>query len=236
LGGESRFEVPRTILLSDWFAEIQQPYFSKFRLIPFSEYRFEVPRTILLTDWYQPVTQSHQKRRVQNDGGETRTEVVSTEIVTLDKWYNQTSQPFFNRKTNSNFGEYRFEVPRDVQVTDWFQPLSEPVRIKVKPIEGGDTRVEVVVVVPEDITVDKWYQPTQQPYFVRYFLNDGWFSFDFTIEQPPPPIPIQDVDGVRRVHNKNYEDEEKERQRIKNILNDDEIIRAILLSWLKHLN
>lgn len=237
LGGESRFELPRTILISDWFAEIRQPYFSKFRLIPFGEYRFEVPRTILLTDWYQPVSHPIQRIRQVNNGGETRTEVVAAgEIVTLDKWYQPISQPFFSTKTNSNFGEYRFEVPRTILVTDWYQPFSEPIRLKVKPIEGGDTRVEVVVVVPETITLDKWFQPTQQPYF-KIHVQQGTWEFRVEIVEESGgggggvSVVVGGGSGGGR-HHEHMSSQEDEKKFIDRLLQDDETIFAILQAFI----
>src|SRR5258708_1398547 len=69
--GEFRFEVPRTILLTDWFQETKQPYFTKRREVNTGESRFELPRSLFITDWSAEIPDQNTVRKlIRQTGGE----------------------------------------------------------------------------------------------------------------------------------------------------------------------
>lgn len=97
-GGETRFELPRTILVTDWFQPIRSPHFSKRRDYFTGEFKFELPRTVLVTDWFSQLQLPFRSKFILQQGGETRTDIFQApEIVTLDKWFQPVQQPL-NKK------------------------------------------------------------------------------------------------------------------------------------------
>lgn len=173
--GEFRFEVPRTVLLSDWFQPASEPVRRKPTQLLGGESRFEVPRTVLLSDWYQQASEPLKQKTRQVLGGDTRTDIVAaSEIITVDKWYQLPSQPYFTKRRDPNTGEFRFELPRTILLSDWFQPQSQPYFSKFRDSKSGDVRVEI-----ENITIDKWFRETSQPFFTKLRnANTGEFRFE----------------------------------------------------------
>lgn len=198
-GGESRFfDVPRTVLPSDWSPVYQDWLKQKTRNVHTGEFRFEVPRTILLSDWFAEIRQPYFSKFRLIPFGEYRYEVPRTILVS--DWFREISQPYFSKRRDVPSGEYRYELPRTILITDWFQPISLPVLRKPTQLLGGESRFELprtillsdwyreiaqpyftkqrqqpsgesrtdIVAPTEGITLDKWFQPTSQPYIVKY--------------------------------------------------------------------
>lgn len=174
--GEFRFEVPRTILLSDWFQETRQPYFTKRREVNTGEYRFEQPREVLLSDWWQQNSIPYFSKRRDYHTGESRFEVPRT--VLLSDWFQPAQEPYFEKRRDYHTGESRFEVPRDILLSDWFTQYFLPTRAKERQLPGG-ARPEFVEAAPEEVTLDKWFRPASEPYFPKLrFSETGEFRFE----------------------------------------------------------
>lgn len=102
-------------------------------------------------------------------------QVLSQEVITVDKWVQPISQPYLKTAYRQTGGEARFEVPRTILVTDWFQLASEPVRRKPTQLLGGEFRFEL----PRAILVTDWFQEASQPYFSkRRDTNFGEYRFE----------------------------------------------------------
>jgi len=147
------------IKVDKWFQPTQQPVLRKVTRQTAGETRFELPRTILLSDWFKQACEPVRNKPRQLLGGEARTEVVSTEVITVDKWWRQISEPYFSKIRQQRYGESRFELPRTIFIDDWNQNIVQPYFSKLRQQRYGESRFEV----PRDIFVSDWFLPTEQP-------------------------------------------------------------------------
>lgn len=207
LGGESRFEVPRTIIITDWFQAISEPVKRKPIQLLGGDVRTDI-EAITMDKWVQPVAQPYFSKRRDVPYGEYRFEVPRTilitdwfqpasepirrkltqllggdtrteiETITFDKWQQPLNQPYFSKRRDIPSGEYRFELPRIIIISDWYQQASEPVRNKIRQLFDSNFRTEVVT-SPEIITIDKWYNQISQPNFSKLRnVYTGEFRFE----------------------------------------------------------
>jgi hypothetical protein len=157
-------DVPRTILLSDWFAEIKQPRIIRRPQLLGGEARTEI--VVELNKWFAPTQQPLILRRRVTLSGATILDVPRT--VLLTDWFAEIRQPYFSKKRQLLGGETRFEIPRDILLTDWFVPTVEIIRRAMR--QQNDSAYVLYVPAPETITLDKWFAPIVQP-FLKFKRN-----------------------------------------------------------------
>lgn len=252
-----------TITVDKWVQPQSQPQNKISYRQTGGEYRFEVPRTILVSDWFQPVSEPVRRRPTQLLGGESRFELPRT--ILLSDWFAEVQQPYFSKFRLIPFGEYRFEVPRTILLSDWYQPISQPIQ-RIRQVNyGGDVRTEVVA-AGEIVTLDKWYQPISQPFFsTKTNSNFGEYRFELPrtvqltdwfqpIQQPYFKIYVQQgtwdfrveivdetpvvVSGASTIIVRREEggSNNEDKSRIDQLLRDDEIILAIIQSFVSARN
>jgi hypothetical protein len=198
--GEFRFEVPRTILLSDWFNQTSQPRIVKFPQLLGGETRTEVvvvSETVTIDKWFRPLSEPYFKVKRQLLGGQSLTDVPRT--ILLTDWFQPIRQPYFPKKRQNLGGEFKFEQPRTILITDWFTPASQPYFSKRRQLLGGAVQSQqpivpfdwivqhqelvrkilrqqhespyvIYVPQPEVVSIDKWFAPIVQP-FLKFKRN-----------------------------------------------------------------
>jgi len=207
--GESRFDIPRDMLISDWLSQYPNQLKQKIRKTDFGEYRFEVPRDILVSDWFRPTEQPRIIKLRNVNTGDTRTEleIVSAEIITLDKWWQITQQPTLRKVTRQPGGEFRFEVPRTILLSDWWQAASQPRIVKLRDSNFGNILVDFSLPGVETITLDKWFRQLNEPTrrkVTRQTAGEFRFeipslTFDWIQQQPQPVRKL-----ITRVYTQDY--------------------------------
>lgn len=88
------------------------------------------------------------------------------ETVTLDKWLPQVLQPLQKpRRVLGNDGASLLEPGslRTPELTDWYQPLAEPIRLKPKPVREGGQVAPNEPSLYRTPDLSDWYLPLAEP-------------------------------------------------------------------------
>lgn len=171
--GEYRFEVPRTILVSDWFQPTGQPYFRRIARNIGAVIRTDIvapQETITIDKWFQPSSQPFFRRLARIPGGQFRTD-FSLPAPSISGWGQAIVQPLFRHRQTARL-EIVIPVGEFVTIDKWFVPISQPrIRRQIRQAPNQP--------VFEDIQVSSWYVPSLQPLKLKVTRN---FSGEFRVD------------------------------------------------------
>lgn len=191
---------PEETLVSKWWQPLQEPYPAVRWATEYPAVSFVWPApaeggdTVTLDKWYSPLQEplfiETDTTKIQNFV-DFKEAFDPTEEVTSDKWFVPFSEPVWLSLFNTAL-QKPFEIDGDLLtqpeapvVSKWWQPLSEPVRVKAplptaaKPEFWTDTDA---LTDPELTLIAKWHQPLSLPVLPKHRVRENEYYFD--------PLPI----------------------------------------------